>query len=199
MKLNLLIGILGLAAIAPGLPAPAVGETMNISGNLFDFGTDDRTEWIVVNDGVMGGRSRSALQPTEQETGIFAGVLSLENRGGFASVRATMDTHDLSAHDGLEIRVRGDGRPYHLRLRTDDRYDGIAYRTVFETREGEWLIVRRSFTEFQPTYRGRTPRDATPLDPAQIRQVGFLLADKQPGDFSLEIDFVRVWSEDSSD
>jgi len=199
MKRSIVLLIPALAMFAAGAPLPAVGDTVEASVNLIDFSADDSCEWFVINDGVMGGLSRSDIRPTDHGTGIFAGVLSLENNGGFASVRAAVGHRDLSAFTGLEIRVLGDGRPYQLRLRTDDRFDGIAYRTVFETREGEWITVRRAFSEFQPTYRGRTPRDATPLDPAHIHQVGFMLADKQPGSFSLEIDFVRTWGATSEE
>lgn len=193
MSKSILATVLALAAYGPGASVPGTGDTMDESTTLIDFGGDDSSKWTVVNDGVMGGVSRSELKPTDRKTGIFSGMLSLENNGGFASVRAAVDHRDLATYAGLEIRVRGDGRTYQLRLRTNDRFDGIAYRTVFATRDGEWLTVRRSFTDFRPTFRGRTPTDAAPLDPAKIHQVGFLLADGRPGAFSLEIDFVRTW------
>lgn len=160
--------------------------------NLIDFDDTDRGDWYVINDGVMGGVSRSDIRRTDRGTGVFSGVLSLENNGGFASVRVAVGRQDLSKHTGLEIRVLGDGRTYQLRLRMDDRFDGIAYRTHFETRDGEWTAVRIPFDQFHPTFRGRTLSDAPPLDTSQIQQLGFMLADKKPGAFSLEIDFVRT-------
>jgi monofunctional biosynthetic peptidoglycan transglycosylase len=160
---------------------------------LVDFGDTDRTEWRAINDGVMGGVSQSGMRRTDQGTGVFAGILSLENNGGFASVRAVVGRHDLSAYRGLEVRVRGDGRSYQLRLRTDDGFDGIAYASTFETRDGEWTTTRIPFDRFLPTFRGRTLTDVPPLDTARIHQVAFMLADKNPGPFSLEIDVVRTW------
>jgi monofunctional biosynthetic peptidoglycan transglycosylase len=192
MKHSFILIVLALAAYLPGASAPAVGGTVDTSHNLIDFGSEDLSEWSVVNDGVMGGVSRGGLRLSDHETGIFAGVLSLENNGGFASVRASVGHRDLSAYTGLEIRVRGDGRTYQLRLRTDDRFDGVAYRAFFETRAGEWTTVRLPFAAFEPTFRGRTPRNASPLDPGAVHQVGFMLADKQPGAFSLEIDYVKA-------
>jgi len=162
--------------------------------DLVDFGRSDLGSWRVINDGVMGGASRSALRRTDRATGVFEGVLSLENNGGFASVRTTVGPRDLSSHDGLELRVRGDGRTYQVRLRTDDAMDGIAYRATLETRPDEWITARLPFGSFLPTFRGRTPRDAPPLDPARIHQVAFMLSDKRPGPFALEVDFVRTWS-----
>jgi monofunctional biosynthetic peptidoglycan transglycosylase len=140
----------------------------------------------------MGGVSNSDIQQTEHGTGVFEGVLSLENNGGFASVRVVLGRHDLSAYAGLDIRVRGDGRTYQLRLRTDNRVDGVAYRAQFETVESEWITARLPFDEFLPTFRGRTLSDVQPLDASRIHQVAFMLADKNPGPFSLEIDFIGL-------
>jgi len=92
---------------------------------LMDFTPRDLTAWNAVNDGVMGGLSRSYLRRTNQETAVFGGTVSLENNGGFASVRSRVPASDLSAFTGLAVRVRGDGRTYQLRLRSDDRFDGI--------------------------------------------------------------------------
>jgi monofunctional biosynthetic peptidoglycan transglycosylase len=100
---------------------------------------------------------------------------------------------DLSDQAGLEIRVRGDGRTYQLRLRTEDRFDGVAYRAGFTTAVGVWITIRLAFAEFEPTFRGRILTEAPPLDATRIQQVAFMLADKQPGPFALEIDHVRTF------
>lgn len=177
------------------LTTAAQGEEMRPDHNLIDFHDDD-IRWTVVNDGVMGGISRSGLIRSSENTGIFRGELSLERNGGFASVRA-MITPLASDTGGLEIRVRGDGRTYQLRLRTDDRFDGVAYRAEFDTEPGEWTIRRIAFADFEPTFRGRIVRDAGPLDPKRVQQLGLLLADGNPGDFELEIDWVRTWKDES--
>jgi hypothetical protein len=39
--------------------------------------------------------------------------------------------------------------------------------------------------EFRPSFRGRAVPDAPPLDPARVRQVGLLIADRQAGPFAL--------------
>ncbi len=161
--------------------------------NLIDFSESSKVRWQVVNDGVMGGVSRSSIQPSDHRTGLFTGNLSLENNGGFASVRALLGPQDLSAFAGLEIRVRGDGRTYQLRLRTDGGFDGIAYRCAYETSANEWTVIRFPFTEFEPTFRGRMVPEAPPLDLKRISQVAFMLADKRAGEFVLEIEYVRPW------
>jgi monofunctional biosynthetic peptidoglycan transglycosylase len=192
MSLTLALTALAAAPLAAQRPAegtPVVPDSVPI----VTFDSLDTVEWVTVHDNVMGGVSTGRLVRTGEGTGLFSGVLSLENNGGFASVRALIDRPDLALATGLEIRVRGDGRSYQLRLRMNDRFDGIAYTISFDTNAGEWSTHRLAFADFRPTYRGRTPGNATPLDPSRVRQIGVMLADKQPGSFSLEIDWMAPW------
>jgi hypothetical protein len=152
---------------------------------LIDFAAP--VEWLVVNDGVMGGVSSSSVRATDEGTGVFAGYLSLDNNGGFASIRADMSAMDLAPYTGVVLRVRGDGRRYQLRFRTDGRFDGLAYRAEFDTEADAWIDVTLPFDAFEPSFRGYVPPNAPPLDPGAIRQLGFLLGDKLEGEFRLEI------------
>ncbi len=185
----------GAVGILLLLSSPAPGGPLNDPASLVDFSGEDPSTWSPVNDGVMGGLSRSAMRITEEGTGVFSGVLSLENNGGFASVRVRPKASDLSAHLGLAIRVRGDGRTYQLRLRTDDRFDGVAYRAVFDTVENEWLTVRIPFAEFVPTFRGRVLDDVPALDTRRISQMALMVADKRSGAFVLEIESIRAFGQ----
>lgn len=158
-----------------------------------EFSDSAALVWRPINDGVMGGLSQSRLVTTDDVTGVFEGTVSLANNGGFASIRSQIDTTDLSSYDGLAIRFRGDGKRYRIRLRTDQRFDGIAYQALFETSTGDWETIEIPFSSFQPTFRGRTPIDAPPLNTAEICQLGFMIADKQEGPFRIEIAWVRVY------
>lgn len=144
----------------------------------------DAEAWRPVNDGVMGGLSRGAM--AEAPVGlVFEGELSLENNGGFASVRRPVDS-DLSGATRLRLKVRGDGRTYQARLRQDDRFDGIAWRKAFTT-SGQWQTLTLDFDDFEPVFRGRRVADAGPVIASRIRQLGFMVADRTPGPFRLEI------------
>ena len=44
-------------------------------------------DWRIVNDGVMGGISKSTIVLNETGNGEFSGHVSLANNGGFASVQ----------------------------------------------------------------------------------------------------------------
>jgi len=145
--------------------------------------------WQAVNDGVMGGRSDGRFRITDAGHLEFFGTLSLENNGGFASVRTNGRNLGLQADDAILLRVKGDGREYACNVYVGrNRY---SYRQTFTTKKGEWLEVALPLDRFTATWRGRVfPNEQ--LDPSQITGIGFLLGDKKPGPFTLLVDSIRA-------
>lgn len=165
---------------------------------LIDFQhADEALRWRAINDDVMGGISRGHMQ-VEDGIGVFSGEISLENDGGFASVRREPETFDLSGQAGLALHVRGDGRRYQLRLRTDRLFDGGAYRALFQPPAGEWQRINLPWHEFEAVFRGRRLEHAPPLDPEAIQQLGLLIADRQPGRFRLEVAWLETMDDEST-
>ena len=165
---------------------------------LFEFGelagqSGPLADWFVINDGVMGGRSASSIEATSAGTALFAGTVSLENNGGFASVRTRPGPWDLGGYTGIALRVRGDGQTYMLQLRTDDYFDGASYRSAFTFPVDGWQTVRLAFAAMRPTFRDRILPNVPPLDPSQIRTFGFMISDKQAGPFRLEVAWIRAF------
>jgi len=119
-------------------------------------------------------------------------VVRREHNGGFASVRSR--PRDLGAPGAVNyaLDVRGDGKRYKLNLRTDDTFDGVNYQAVFEPSAGAWTLVQLALSGFRPTFRGRSVPDAPPLDPARVRQMGLMIADRQAGRFALAVRSIRV-------
>lgn len=168
------------------------------SRTLFDFSTTaEEDEWQSTDDVVMGGVSSSALEIQPGGIAVFEGDLSLERGGGFASVRTELPRANLSAYDGLEMRIRGDGRRYRARLRAAPESASVTYHASFETEPGVWDTVRLPFESFIPRFHGRSVPDAPPLDVENLTSFGWLVADEQAGHFHLEIDWVRAYAEDS--
>ncbi|NOK64053.1 MAG: hypothetical protein GFH27_549409n27 [Chloroflexi bacterium AL-W] len=173
----------------PPTPTPEAALT------LFDFTqTDAAQRWAVVNDGVMGGVSGSQFQ-VEATIGVFAGFVSLENNGGFASVRTPPELRDLSAYTGVVVRVKGDGKRYQFRLRSNSSFNQVAYTTGFDTQDDVWQTVRLPFAEFIPTSFGVVLTDVSSIDPSEIASFGVLISDKQEGEFRLEMDWIGVYVE----
>jgi monofunctional biosynthetic peptidoglycan transglycosylase len=161
---------------------------------LIDFkNADERKNWQLINDDVMGGLSQSEIVFNESGTATFQGRISLENNGGFASTRSKSHSYRLDGYIGLHVRIRGDGKEYQLRVRTDSRFDGISYRYRFATQPDTWMNIRVPFSKFVPTFRGRILSNVPPISPEQIQQVGFLISDKQAGKFRIEIDWIKAY------
>jgi hypothetical protein len=162
---------------------------------LVDFDRPaDVTEWSPVNDAVMGGVSRSAFTQAGPGIARFAGVVSLENFGGFASVRTPPRMWDADGATAFVLRVRGDGHAYKFTVRTDDGFDGIQYQSRFTPPADEWCEVRLAMETFAATFRGRRVPGAPPLDPRRVRALGLMISDKQAGAFDLLVDWVAVES-----
>ncbi len=153
--------------------------------------------WRSIDDVVMGGRSSSAMT-IRDGVAVFSGTVSLENNGGFASVRSAPERCDLSGFDGILIRLRGDGRRYAVRIRTDRAFDGVSYQVKIQPPDGEWREIFLPFSDFEPVFRGRRVRGHPPLDPSQIRAFGLLISDGQQGPFRLEVAWLAAWSKDRS-
>ncbi len=147
----------------------------------------DGLDWRVVNDTVMGGISSSAVDVGDRL--VFTGELSLEQNGGFVSVRSTSRALDLRGAVGLRVQLIGDGRTYDLTLRRADvPLRAGSYRVQVET-TGDPQLIEVPLSAFRPTSFGRPVGGAPALDAdlARIDTVGFLLADGNPGPFRLEV------------
>jgi NADH dehydrogenase [ubiquinone] 1 alpha subcomplex assembly factor 1 len=160
---------------------------------LFEFaGPEAARNWQAVNDGVMGGVSDGRFRITPDQTMEFSGTLSLENNGGFASVRTKPGDLDIKAGDAIVVRVKGDGREYVLNLYTKSRRMAFSYRAPLPTKQDEWTEVAVPLEDFIPTVFGRRVQGMGPVEPGQINGLGFMLSDKKPGKFKLEIEAIGV-------
>ena len=184
-RVGVACGLLAGAMLAGG---GAMGESV-----VFDFSSGGES-WTSIDDVVMGGRSASEMV-IEGGLARFRGHVSLENNGGFASVRSAVGHHDLSAFDGIRLRVIGDGRSYGFRLRTDPGFDGVSYQAAFATEAGRTTDVRLPFAAFEPRYRGRQVPGHPALDPARIRSFGLIIAERQSGPFELRIESIAGYGE----
>ncbi|KAK3035056.1 hypothetical protein RJ639_034846 [Escallonia herrerae] len=125
----------------------AVKRSVGLRSGKLVFGFED--------DVVMGGVSESTflIDPKGGEnggpTGLFRGVVSTANNGGFTSIRTKNFSvpEDLSAYDGFELRLKGDGRRYKLIVRTSREWDTVGYTTIFDTVEGQWQSLM--FSKFE--------------------------------------------------
>lgn len=153
---------------------------------IFDFNKEsDISDWKVVNDAVMGGRSSSKFYLNEEGNGVFIGTVSLENNGGFSSLRHRFNQKKIAGYRKISIRLKGDGKRYQFRAKTN-KEDQQAYISYFET-TGEWQTVEIMLSVLEPTFRGRKLN--MPNFPAgELEEVGFMIGNKVNENFELVID-----------
>lgn len=162
------------------------------SKTLDDFkSTQEAGTWMSVNDGVMGGLSKGEPTVTKKSKLVFSGKISLENNGGFSSIRTSGKTMNLSAYDGIEIKVKGDGRMYYLTTRSNGRRM-LAFWSPIQPPKGEWSVIRIPFNTFYATYMGKKI-PLMKLNTQNVTSVGFMLYDKKAGDFTIETDYIRAY------
>ncbi len=180
-----------MVAVALPLSSGHAGERP-----ITDFGEAENRKlgWSITDDGVMGGLSRGGVSFSEAGIMRFSGKLSLENNGGFSTVRTGRLKIDLDDFEGLAMRVKGDGRTYQLRIGSTARYRGmeVSFKADFPTSAGEWREVKVPFSSLRGSWRGRDLPDAK-FDASKVKRLGFLIADKKEGEFDLEVDWIRAY------
>lgn len=157
---------------------------------LVDFEQEIGNEWTIVNDDVMGGISKSKFIPNKDGHAVFYGVVSLENNGGFASVRRRFDQISIEGYTHAVIKLKGDGKDYQFRVK-GSRRESHQYKYEFET-TGKWQEVKVPLKKMQPTWRGMRPNIPN-FSAETLAEVGFLIANKKNEAFELQIG--KIWLE----
>ncbi len=174
---------------------------------IFDFtnpSAEIKDRWGAVDDVVMGGVSQSGIQLVEN-TVVFAGNVSTQNSGGFASVRTkNFDPPlNLAGYEGVELRLRGDGTRYKFFIRPATQWDGVAYGYSFDTEANTWMNVRVPFADLVPVFRAKTLKDAAPIDSSHIYSFQLMLSKFEydgelnpkfsPGGFALQVESIKAY------
>ena len=157
---------------------------------IFDFNTQsDIQDWLVTDDVVMGGISSGSFMLTDEGYGVFSGSVSLENNGGFSSVRYRFDKTTLKAYSKIIIKLRGDGKSYQFRMKSNSA-DSYSYISTFST-SGEWQEIEIPLKDIYPSFRGRK-LDQPNFSNDYIEEIGFLIGNKKAEKFKLMIDKIEL-------
>ena len=126
---------------------PAGDATGEVTG-------DAAAGWSVVNDTVMGGVSTGRLAWDDGAL-VFTGELSLDNNGGFASVRSPLVDPAAAAgwaeRTGLAVEAQGDGRAWTVEVRTDTEDGG--WIAAISTSPDGITAVELPWATFEPVTR----------------------------------------------
>lgn len=158
---------------------------------VLDFNEPSACQWQAVDDRIMGGASQSQPEDIDGIGLRFSGRVSLENNGGFASIRSSNDQYNLSAYSGLILRLRGDGKRYKLSLRTDRFFDGVSYQVAFATEKDVWQEITLPFADFTPTHHGIKLSTVPSVDTAKVTSFGLFISERQEGPFQCDIAWIK--------
>lgn len=171
--------------------------SMMISTTPFtiDFGTNEiTTGWYSVNDGVMGGRSEGEIEYNETAL-VFSGATSLENNGGFSSMRSDYQKWNLDEYKGIRMKVKGTSdRKFSFTLAARKPWYMPSYKHDFKANDNEWTIIEMPISDFYQTRMGEpTGKDLEVSTVSTIEQMGIILYDKKAGKFTLEVDYIEFY------
>jgi hypothetical protein len=158
--------------------------------NIFNFNTSSNINtWQVVDDVVMGGRSAGEFYLDQKGNGVFKGEISLENNGGFSSVRYRFEKANTKNYTKVTLRVKGDGKKYQFRIK-NKASDSYSYITTFSTTK-DWETISLNLLDMYPSFRGRI-LDMPNYDKANLEEIAFLIGNKKAEKFELKIDFIKL-------
>lgn len=157
---------------------------------IYDFNKNSSPkDWLIVDDGVMGGVSQGKFSIDADGNGVFSGTVSLENNGGFSSVRHQFDKVNSTKDSKVLIRLKGDGKEYQFRIK-DKSNSYYSYITTFKT-SGNWETIEIKLSDLYPSFRGRK-LNLPNFNSNSFEEIVFLIANKKNETFKLTLDKIEL-------
>jgi NADH dehydrogenase [ubiquinone] 1 alpha subcomplex assembly factor 1 len=157
-----------------------------ITPHTINFGNEKAgSEWMVINDAVMGGRTTANKSFTDSSL-VLKGKLSLENNGGFSSMRAN-NSEDLSQYKTINITYKSD-YDFDFRLELYRDYWMPNYKVALPKTQQQWVTKAYQLSEFSESIMGKNGKaKLTNLQLQSVIRIGFITAEKRPENFDLEV------------
>ena len=157
---------------------------------IYQFTTDaNPNDWRIIDDVVMGGVSSGNFTVNNNGQGVFYGVVSTKNNGGFSSVRYQFPKVNTLNKTKINLRLKGDGKAYQFRIK-DTKNAYYAYSTSFNT-TGDWQNITLSLKDFIPTFRGQKLNFPN-FNKEFFEEIAFLIGNKKNESFQLIIDKIEL-------
>ena len=140
---------------------------LTLSLNLMSNISNDPSNWYVVTDQVMGGKSEL---DADYSNGIFSlsGFVTTENNGGFVRLAYRPKNVD-KAVKGIRFMAKGNDETYEIHVTMQGmRMPPWAYHSSTFDVSNEWQMFEISFANFEKK-SGMSPK----LRPNNIRDISF--------------------------
>jgi len=141
----------------------------------------------------MGGRSSAQVRFNQRGQLVWEGNLSLENNGGFVSLRSQSPWADWSSYDGVEVVFEAPGRDVQVSVQRGDmvlRAGGYRAMVPAEAEGDTHVFIPFSafvLKRFGRAIRGPALREGL----KQIGRLGLLIADKREGPFKVVLKSIQ--------
>jgi NADH dehydrogenase [ubiquinone] 1 alpha subcomplex assembly factor 1 len=157
---------------------------------IFDFNKNsDIRDWMILDDVVMGGESAGTFKLNAEGFGVFEGNISLDNNGGFSSLRYRFPQIIVKEYSTILIKLKGDGKKYQFRMKATSG-DYYSYIAPFST-SGEWQEIEIPIKDMYPSFRGRRLEQPN-FNKDYIEEIAFLIGNKKAEKFKLLIDKIEL-------
>jgi len=157
---------------------------------IFDFNKESEVQsWTIIDDVVMGGESSGSFKLNADGFGVFEGNISLNNNGGFSSVRYRFQKILINRPTNIFIKLKGDGKKYQFRIKSNSE-DNFSYIATFLT-SGEWQEIEIPMVDMYPSFRGRILNKPN-FNNDSITEISFLAGNKKNGNFKLILDKIEL-------
>ena len=179
--------------------SPVVEETYDEQREMIsyriDFGEESATDWVVVNDNVMGGVSIGDTYYTETSM-VFEGEVSTSNNGGFVSFRSPRGEYDLSNFTQVEISYKSEGHNFSMILADRLMWYLPEFRLEVLPTSSEWTTTTTSlydFKQYEMTGYGdaETGVEMSPDHLSDVIRLELRNSEFADGEFRLEIDYIE--------
>ena len=137
--------------------------SMNAMSNI----SNNPSNWYVVTDQVMGGKSELKV---DVDDGVFSlnGYVTTENNGGFVRLAHSPKTVDNEV-EGIQFMAKGNNETYEVHVTMQGlRMPPWAYHSSTFDVKSEWKMFKINFSDFEKK-SGLSPK----LRPNNIRDISF--------------------------
>ncbi|MEM9824291.1 MAG: CIA30 family protein [Bacteroidota bacterium] len=164
----------------------------NIAEITFDFGKNkDGNDWEIINDGVMGGLSKGEFEFTDH-TLKFYGSVSLDNYGGFTSIKSPFKTFDLGLAQKVKIRYKTSNQSIAINLENSKEFYKPYYKLNLEDTNDEWKSVEIEINQFKGYSLGQEVSTKISKEFLKsVQRIGFITSQKKEGKFNIEVDYLK--------
>jgi len=162
--------------------------------SIIDFGNsaEKNQEWKLLSDNVMGGVTKSKIEYTNNSV-LLTGNISLDNYGGFSSIKTNYKNIDLSNFNGIKIKFKSANQKFAFTLEDNQNWMQPNFKREFSPKkDNTWEEVIIYFKDFQEVVIGKpTGNRMKSKSLENIVRMGIMTYEKKEGPFSLEVDYIE--------